>query len=34
MYMDFTYGGHNIKKTQWAIQHWNSNVLVVKEEFF
>ncbi|EFA74722.1 hypothetical protein PPL_11753 [Heterostelium album PN500] len=34
MYMDFTYGGHNVKKTQWAIQKWNNNGLVVKEEFF
>ncbi|EFA79712.1 hypothetical protein PPL_07403 [Heterostelium album PN500] len=34
MYMDFTYGGHNVKKTQWAIQQWNNNGLVVKEEFF
>ncbi|EFA79734.1 hypothetical protein PPL_07425 [Heterostelium album PN500] len=31
MYMDFTYGGHNIKKTQWAIQQWNNNGLVFNQ---
>ncbi|GAM21672.1 hypothetical protein SAMD00019534_048470, partial [Acytostelium subglobosum LB1] len=33
MYMDFTYGGHNVKKTQWAIQQWQDG-LVIKEEFY
>ncbi|KAN0029035.1 hypothetical protein ACTFIV_010905 [Dictyostelium citrinum] len=33
MYMDFTYGGHPVKKTQWAVQQW-SNDLVIKEEFY
>ncbi|EFA76519.1 hypothetical protein PPL_10287 [Heterostelium album PN500] len=32
MYMDFTYGGHNVKKTQWAIQEWRDGK-VIKEEF-
>ncbi|EAL60557.1 hypothetical protein DDB_G0293760 [Dictyostelium discoideum AX4] len=33
MYMDFTYGGHRIKKSQWAVQQC-SNVLIIKEEFY
>ncbi|GAM24903.1 hypothetical protein SAMD00019534_080780 [Acytostelium subglobosum LB1] len=33
MYMDFTYGGHNVKKTQWAIQQWQDGQ-VIKEEFW
>ncbi|KAM9958198.1 hypothetical protein ACTFIW_001058 [Dictyostelium discoideum] len=33
MYMDFTYSGHPVKKTQWAVQQW-SNDLVIKEEFY
>ncbi|GAM21093.1 hypothetical protein SAMD00019534_042680 [Acytostelium subglobosum LB1] len=33
MYMDFTYGEHNIKKTQWALQEWKDG-LVIKEEFY
>ncbi|KAN0043261.1 hypothetical protein ACTA71_010903 [Dictyostelium dimigraforme] len=32
MYMDFTYGEHRIKKSQWAFQQW-SNGLIIKEEF-
>ncbi|KAN0019068.1 hypothetical protein ACTFIU_002270 [Dictyostelium citrinum] len=32
MFMDFTYGGHRVQKTQWAFQQW-SNGLVIKEEF-
>ncbi|KAM9959486.1 hypothetical protein ACTFIR_000563 [Dictyostelium discoideum] len=32
MYMDFTYGGHPVKKTQWAFQQW-SNGKIIKEEF-
>ncbi|KAM9993828.1 hypothetical protein ACTFIZ_011790 [Dictyostelium cf. discoideum] len=32
MFMDFTYGGHRLQKTQWAFQQW-SNGLVIKEEF-
>ncbi|KAK5584570.1 hypothetical protein RB653_006183 [Dictyostelium firmibasis] len=33
MYMDFTYGGHPVKKSQWAVQQW-SNGLIIKEEFY
>ncbi|EGG16550.1 hypothetical protein DFA_09094 [Cavenderia fasciculata] len=33
MYMDFTYGGHKVQKTQWALQQWKDG-LVIKEEFF
>ncbi|EGG16540.1 hypothetical protein DFA_09084 [Cavenderia fasciculata] len=33
MYMDFTYGGHKVQKTQWALQQWKGG-LVIKEEFF
>ncbi|KAM9960335.1 hypothetical protein ACTFIW_009469 [Dictyostelium discoideum] len=32
MFMDFTYGEHRIKKSQWAFQQW-SNGLIIKEEF-
>ncbi|KAM9961840.1 hypothetical protein ACTFIR_004701 [Dictyostelium discoideum] len=32
MYMDFTYGEHRIKKSQWAFQQW-LNGLIIKEEF-
>ncbi|EFA85617.1 hypothetical protein PPL_00846, partial [Heterostelium album PN500] len=33
MFMDFTYGGNRIQKTQWAFQQWKDNK-VIKEEFF
>ncbi|EFA75650.1 hypothetical protein PPL_10911 [Heterostelium album PN500] len=33
MYMDFTYGGNRMQKTQWAFQQWKDNK-VIKEEFF
>ncbi|EFA77835.1 hypothetical protein PPL_09333 [Heterostelium album PN500] len=33
MYMDFTYGGNKVQKTQWAFQQWKDNK-VIKEEFF
>ncbi|KYR01664.1 hypothetical protein DLAC_01671 [Tieghemostelium lacteum] len=33
MKMDFTYGGHRVQKTQWAIQEFKDNK-VIKEEFF
>ncbi|GAM21799.1 hypothetical protein SAMD00019534_049740, partial [Acytostelium subglobosum LB1] len=32
MYLDFTYGGHRVQKTQWAMQEWKDG-LVIKEEF-
>ncbi|KAF2076987.1 hypothetical protein CYY_001696 [Polysphondylium violaceum] len=32
--MTFTYGGNKVTKTQWAIQQWTPNGLIVKEEFF
>eukprot|EP01132_Coremiostelium_polycephalum_P007649 gene7649-9408_t len=33
MYMDFTYGGNKVAKTQWALQQWKEG-LVIKEEFY
>ncbi|KAM9961841.1 hypothetical protein ACTFIR_004702 [Dictyostelium discoideum] len=33
MYIEFTYCGNRVKKTQWAVQQW-SNGLVIKEEFY
>ncbi|EAL65085.1 hypothetical protein DDB_G0284631 [Dictyostelium discoideum AX4] len=33
MYMDFTYGGHKVAKTQWALQEWKDGK-VIKEEFY
>ncbi|KAK5581022.1 hypothetical protein RB653_001049 [Dictyostelium firmibasis] len=33
MFMDFTYGGNKVAKTQWAIQEWKDGK-VIKEEFY
>ncbi|EGC38785.1 hypothetical protein DICPUDRAFT_28055 [Dictyostelium purpureum] len=32
MFMDFTYGEHRIKKSQWAFQEWKDGK-IIKEEF-
>ncbi|EFA75047.1 hypothetical protein PPL_11732 [Heterostelium album PN500] len=29
MYMDFTYGGNRIQKTQWAFQQWKDNKVII-----
>ncbi|KAM9955575.1 hypothetical protein ACTFIW_007505 [Dictyostelium discoideum] len=33
MFMDFTYGGNKVAKTQWALQEWKDGK-IVKEEFY
>ncbi|KAN0015048.1 hypothetical protein ACTFIU_001370 [Dictyostelium citrinum] len=33
MFMDFTYGGNKVSKTQWAIQEWKDGK-IIKEEFY
>ncbi|KAN0050322.1 hypothetical protein ACTA71_003441 [Dictyostelium dimigraforme] len=33
MFMDFTYGGNKVAKTQWALQEWKDGK-VIKEEFY
>ncbi|EGC28847.1 hypothetical protein DICPUDRAFT_43717 [Dictyostelium purpureum] len=33
MFMKFTYGGHPVEKSQWALQEWKDGK-IIKEEFF